>query len=66
LGQTFACLWVSLAHVSICEIVSDLLVPPIAVTIAQRRRHSYAVGTTRFTLYQLFDGKEGLYAAALD
>jgi TetR/AcrR family transcriptional regulator, transcriptional repressor for nem operon len=25
-----------------------------------------AVGTTRFTLYQLFDGKEGLYAAALD
>jgi TetR/AcrR family transcriptional regulator, transcriptional repressor for nem operon len=25
-----------------------------------------AVGTTRFSLYQLFDSKEGLYAAALD
>jgi TetR/AcrR family transcriptional regulator, transcriptional repressor for nem operon len=25
-----------------------------------------SIGTTRFSLYQLFDGKEGLYAAALD
>jgi TetR/AcrR family transcriptional regulator, transcriptional repressor for nem operon len=25
-----------------------------------------SVGTTRFSLYQLFEGKEGLYAAALD